>query len=117
MHWLESFLGMTNLSAPAYGFWSGFGSDIAEFAILGGVIQMYRRHNCHTKGCWRVGRHLVEGTPWCNLHHQAARAAAPAPLGELRKLIRDGHLAIHRRLDDHADLIRAGNTRKGNTDG
>ena len=33
------------------------------------------KHNCHDKGCWRIGRHTVDGTPWCDRHHHKARNA------------------------------------------
>lgn len=69
MHWL----GMDNLSGPVYGFWSGFGSDIGQVTLLGAVLGMWRRHNCHQRRCWRVGRHQVDGTPWCDRHHLDAR--------------------------------------------
>lgn len=39
-------------TSTAYNFWSGFGSDIAEFAIL---IAAWRLVNCHEPGCWRIG--------------------------------------------------------------
>lgn len=38
--------------STAYNFWSGFGSDVGELAIIGGVWKMV---NCHEVGCWRVG--------------------------------------------------------------
>jgi len=53
LYWLEIHTGTVNESGPYYGFFSGFGSDIAEFAILGGVVQFYRQHNCHVKRCKR----------------------------------------------------------------
>jgi hypothetical protein len=71
--WLLHVLGVDDVSGRWYGFWSGFGSDISELAIVGAVLGGYRKHNCHAKGCWRIGRHVVDGTPWCNRHHQAAR--------------------------------------------
>lgn len=54
-----------------YQFWSGIGSDIGEVAILGGVATIARHLNCHVKGCWRLGGHAVEGTPFrtCRRHH------------------------------------------------
>lgn len=69
--WLYHLFGLGNLAGPYYGFWSGAGSDIAELAIVGGLINMARRHNCHVRGCWRVGRHPVEGTSFvvCQRHH------------------------------------------------
>jgi len=67
-------LGVTNLSGRWYGFWSGFGSDLGEFAIFGGLIAAYRRHTCHVdhpRFCWRPGTHPVAGTPYraCKKHH------------------------------------------------
>jgi hypothetical protein len=58
-HWLAVHTGTVNEAGPYYGFFSGFGSDIGEVTILGGVITIYRGHNCHTKGCWRVGVHTT----------------------------------------------------------
>jgi len=54
-----------------YQFWSGIGSDIGEVAIIGGLITIVRHLNCHAKGCWRMGGHMVEGTPYktCRKHH------------------------------------------------
>jgi hypothetical protein len=68
--------GLDSASGPAYLAWSGVGSDVAELAIVGAVYGAYRKHNCHQAGCLRIGRHLVDGTPWCNRHHQKARVAA-----------------------------------------
>jgi hypothetical protein len=81
--WLVHFLGLDyggRYGHPLpYDLWSGFGSDISELAIIGAVLGAYRRHNCHERKCWRIGRHTVDGTPWCNHHHQKARAALRAP--------------------------------------
>jgi hypothetical protein len=54
-----------------YNFWSGIGSDIGEVAIIGGLITIVRHLNCHAKGCYRLGGHLVPGTPYktCRKHH------------------------------------------------
>jgi hypothetical protein len=73
LHWLAVHTGTVNEPGPYYGFWSGFGSDLGEVALLGAVLGAYRKHNCHEPRCWRMGRHIVDGTPWCNRHHQAAR--------------------------------------------
>jgi hypothetical protein len=67
-------LNWTGTSAPGnevYNFWSGFGSDIGEVVIIGAIYQVYRKHDCHAKGCWRIGRHVVDGTPYitCKKHH------------------------------------------------
>jgi hypothetical protein len=49
-------------------FWGGFGSCLTEFAI---VAVVWRKVNCHAKGCYRVGLHHVDGTPYitCKKHH------------------------------------------------
>jgi hypothetical protein len=75
-HWLAIHTGTDNEPGPYYGFWSGFGSDLGEATLLAALLGALHKHNCHTKGCWRIGRHVVDGTPWCNHHHQAARDAA-----------------------------------------
>ena len=70
-HWIAHHLGTDNLSGGYYGFWSGFGSDISELAIVGGLISLARTHNCHVKGCWRIGKHpTADGLyKFCSLHH------------------------------------------------
>jgi hypothetical protein len=70
-HLLSHIFGLDDLTGPWYGFWSGLGSDLGELAIVGGLISLYLRHNCHAKGCWRIGRHPVAGTPYivCRKHH------------------------------------------------
>ena len=71
--WLLHVTGSNNESGPWYGFWSGFGSDIGEITIIGGLVAIYRKHACHEPRCWRLGHHLVEGTPYtvCRRHHPA----------------------------------------------
>ena len=71
MSWLPHVLGLDDASGSWYLFWSGCGSDITELAIIGGLINLARRHNCEIHGCWRVGRHRVEPTGHvvCRKHH------------------------------------------------
>jgi len=109
LHWLAVHTGTIDEQGSYYGFWSGFGSDIGEVTILAAVVGMWRKHACHTKGCWRIGKHTVDGTPWCTRHHQAARAAVPQVnvAAEVAKQLDPVHQAIFRRLDDQADLIRS----------
>lgn len=61
----------TGGAPPNYNFWSGAGSDISELAIVAGLVGLYRRHNCHTRNCLRIGRYPVAGTPFitCRKHH------------------------------------------------
>lgn len=61
-----------------YGFWSGAGSDLGEVTLLAAVIAGYRKINCHTKGCLRIGRHelpvhdhlVVKLCAKCHPHHE-----------------------------------------------
>lgn len=71
LHGLLYWLGLTNAAGPVYSFWSGFGSDLGEVTLIAGVIALYRQHNCHVTGCWRIGKHPVMGTPYvtCAKHH------------------------------------------------
>jgi hypothetical protein len=77
-HWLTVHTGSSNEPgvAPNYNFWSGSGSDIAEVTLLGMAAGWWHKHNCHEERCWRIGRHAVDGTPWCNRHHRQARQQA-----------------------------------------
>jgi hypothetical protein len=76
-----------------YNWWSGPGSDLGEIAILGGVIALYRKHNCHVTGCWRIARHTVEGTPYivCRRHHPG-----------IAKHVGDGPITAEHIADAHA---------------
>jgi hypothetical protein len=76
--WLAVHTGTVNEPGPYYGFFSGFGSDLSELALLAGVGGLLRRYNCHVHGCWRVGRHPVEGTPFtvCRHHHPDGHVTA-----------------------------------------
>jgi hypothetical protein len=54
-----------------YDFWSGFGADLGQIALVGAAIGLYRKHNCHVHRCWRIAKQQVEGTQWmvCHKHH------------------------------------------------
>jgi hypothetical protein len=82
-HWLGVHTGTTNESGPYYGFWSGFGSDLAEFGILGaiatGIYQLVKKYNCHEPGCWRVGKYEAAGGQFllCYHHHPDLHGLKP----------------------------------------
>ncbi|HXY72955.1 MAG TPA: hypothetical protein VEM41_10450 [Actinomycetota bacterium] len=82
-HWLEVHTGTVNEPGPYYGFWSGFGSDIAEFGVIGvigtGVYQLVKKYNCHEPGCWRVGNHPAAGGQFvlCYRHHPDFKGKRP----------------------------------------
>jgi hypothetical protein len=107
-HWLAVHTGTVNESGPYYGFWSGFGSDLAEFSILGaigtGVYQLVKKYNCHEPGCWRVGTHPAAGGQFllCYRHHPDFRGRRPTH--EMIERLHNQHLAeqaaIHDKLHD-----------------
>lgn len=75
-HWLAVHTGTVNEPGPYYGFWSGFGSDLGEYVIIGGlgsaIALQWRTHTCHYAWwCWRHPHHKVEDTPYyvCAHHH------------------------------------------------
>jgi len=72
MHHILVWLGIDDVSGPWYAFWSGFGSDLTEFAIVAALVAAVHKHNCHVKGCRRVIRtHRDDeiGRYACGRHH------------------------------------------------
>lgn len=69
-NWIYWFFGFSGTGSH-YGAWSGALSDVGEVTLIGLVAAGLRHANCHASGCWRVGRHHVEGTPFkvCRKHH------------------------------------------------
>lgn len=58
------------------GGWYGFNSGVAGATYIGIIpagLLLYWHHTCHVSNCLRPGRHRVDGSPWCNRHHLAAR--------------------------------------------
>jgi hypothetical protein len=58
-----------------YNFISG---PLADITLIGAGYAILRHHNCHVKGCWRLGRHPVQGTSYtvCGHHHPRGPATA-----------------------------------------
>ena len=113
-HWIEVHTGTVNEPGPYYGFWSGFGSDLTEFAVIGtiatGVYQLVKKYNCHYPGCWRVGNHQAAGGQFslCYRHHPDYQGKKPN--AELIQRLHRDHLehqeAIHTKLAEmHEHLI------------
>ena len=69
LDWIFAHLGFDG-QQPWYDFWSGFGSDLSELAILGSIVVVYRRHKC--AACLRLalrGPHgEVAGTHYRTCH-------------------------------------------------
>ena len=53
-HHVLTWTGTFNESGGWYGFWSGFAGG---FGILTILVVGYRKINCHTQRCWRIGHH------------------------------------------------------------
>jgi hypothetical protein len=113
-HWLQVRTGITNESGAYYGFWSGFGSDLEEFGILGaigaGIYQLIKKYNCHEPGCWRIGQHSAAGGQFqlCYRHHPDYEGRKPTR--ELIERLHREHLerqaAIHGKIDEvHQHLV------------
>jgi len=115
-HWLQVHTGIINESGPYYGFWSGFGSDIEEFGILGAigaaVYQLVKKYNCHEPGCWRIGNHPAAGGQFllCYRHHPDYRGKKPTH--ELIERLHQQHLerqaVLHDKLEQIHERVAAG---------
>jgi hypothetical protein len=107
-HWLAVHTGTVNEAGPYYGFWSGFGSDLAEFGILGaiatGVYQLVKKYNCHEPGCWRVGSHAAAGGQFLLCYHHHPDYMGQKPTHEMIERLHREHVertaAMHDRLAD-----------------
>jgi len=117
-HWLQLHTGTVNEAGPYYGFWSGFGSDIAEFGILGAIgtalYQLVKKVNCHEPGCWRVGTHSAAGGQFmlCYRHHPDYQGKKPTHelIHRLHAEHQERQEAIHRMLSEnhrHAGSVDA----------
>lgn len=56
-----------------YQLWSGFVPSLTVLSLLGTLASLYHLKNCHAEGCWRLGKHHVNGTPYCRHHEHLAR--------------------------------------------
>lgn len=70
LHWL--FLHFVG-NQSYVNFWGGIASDIGELTLMSGLVGLYYKHVCHQRHCYRISRHIVNGSPWCNKHHEAQR--------------------------------------------
>ena len=81
--WLAVHTGTVNEAGPYYAFWSGFGSDLTEFGVIGAVVtavyQLARKFNCHEQGCWRIGNHPAADGQFhlCFRHHPDYQGRRP----------------------------------------
>jgi hypothetical protein len=114
-HWLAVHTGTVNESGPYYGFWSGFGSDLAEFGIIGalttGVYQLVRKYNCHQPGCWRVGTHPAANGQFLLCYHHHPDYQGKKPTAEMIRRIHEQNASfqtsLQRRMDDIHQRVEA----------
>jgi hypothetical protein len=113
-YWMQVHTGTVNEAGPYYGFWSGFGSDLEEFGILGaigaGIYQLIKKYNCHSPDCWRIGRVPAADGQFmlCYRHHPDYQGVKPTR--ELIERLHREHLerqaALHARLEEiHEQLL------------
>jgi hypothetical protein len=106
-HWLAVHTGTVDEPGPYYAFWSGFGSDLAEFGIVGaictGVYQLVRKYNCHEPRCWRIGNHSAAGGRFslCYRHHPDFHGARPT--SEMIKRLHEEHQEFQATLREKLD--------------
>jgi hypothetical protein len=77
--WLQHILGIDNPAGRWYLFLSG--AFFVLVLITGQAANAWigaRRHNCEVHGCWRLGRHAVEGTGHrvCRRHNPEGKITA-----------------------------------------
>jgi hypothetical protein len=113
-HWLQVHTGIVDEPGPYYGFWSGFGSDLTEFAIIGTIAtaayQLFKKYNCHYPGCWRVGNHQAAGGQFSLCYHHHPDYQGRKPTFELIQRLHRENLerqeAIHGKLNEiHQHLV------------
>ena len=103
--------GTINESGPYYGFWSGFGSDLEEFGILGGIsaaiYQLVKKHNCHEPGCWRIGQYPAADGQFvlCYGHHPDFQGRKPTHelIERLHREHRESQAALRGKLHKARD--------------
>ena len=114
-HWLQVHTGTVNEPGPYYGFWSGFGSDLTEFGIIGavstGVYQLFKKYNCHQPWCWRVGTHPAAGGQFslCYRHHPDYQGTKPTQelIARLHREHREHQAAMYGKLREFNEHLAA----------
>lgn len=82
-HWIAYAVGAYNVPGVAHNYnaFSGSLSDISELGILVAMAtigyHIFRRGNCHTHGCWRIGGYPVGTYKVCKKHHKEVVGTDP----------------------------------------
>lgn len=88
-HHALAWTGMFNEAGGWYGFWSGF---CGGFGILAGFVIVYRKLNCHTQRCWRIG------------HHELVVKHSPTDPGTMYRVCRHCHPEIQGKRFNRKEL-------------
>lgn len=68
--WLLHISGSDDVSGKWYGFWSGFGGDVAILgSVLAAPIVLWRKHDCGVRWCPRLARHDFTDPDTQIVHH------------------------------------------------
>jgi hypothetical protein len=73
--WLYHTLVFTWQDPGGYNFVSG---PLPNITLIAAAVALMRHHNCHARGCWRLGRHPVDGTRYIVCRHHHPNAGAPS---------------------------------------
>jgi hypothetical protein len=108
-HWVAVHTGTVNEPGPYYGFWSGFGSDLTEFGIIGvistGVYQLVRKYNCHYPGCWRVGTHSAADGQFLLCYHHHPDFEGKKPTADMIRRLHEQNVSLQTGLQRRMDEI------------
>lgn len=100
LHWLAVHTGTDAPGSKWYNFWSGFGSDLGELTLVGMAYAAFRHINCHTSGCWRIGRHEVE------INGQKYKVCRVCHVRSGHTQLTTEHLDGHRRMRERHGLSK-----------
>jgi hypothetical protein len=78
LHPLAAAFGIGVYPAPSGTPWtyqleSGFLPSLTVITLVSIFSGAWHHVNCHHPHCWRIGKHKINGTPWCNTHQDEAR--------------------------------------------
>ena len=62
---------------------SGFIPALTAFSLVTLIAGAFHHVNCHEPACWRIGKHKVDGSPWCSRHQGKAREQVQATLDDV----------------------------------
>lgn len=104
LHWFLHYTGSDNVSGPWYGFFSGFGSDLTELALLGAAVAVITRTVQSIRA--RAEQHHLERLAQATAHHN-----------ELKHQAERHHQQHMDQAQQHHDALKEQLTQAGGPDG